>query len=218
MSDMNPRPGLGLKQPVIAILRGVKADFFSALLPRAFAAGLDAMEVTLNTPGALGMIAACRPGVPAGKYLGMGTIRNLEEAEQAVAGGAMFLVTPNLDPAVIEYGRSRQVPVIAGALTPTEVYAAWAAGAAMVKVFPCSAMGGAGYIRDLRGPFDRIPLVAVGGVSYDTVPDYLAAGARAVGVGASLFGKKALADGDIHQATANLKKFLKHCQMGQDAV
>ncbi len=218
MSDMNPRPVFELKQPVVAILRGVGADFFAALLPRAFAAGLDAMEVTLNTPGALEMVAGCRPGVPAGKYLGIGTIRNLAEAEQAVASGAMFLVTPNLDPGVIEYGRSRQVPVIAGALTPTEVHAAWAAGAAMVKVFPCGAMGGPGYIRELRGPFDRIPLVAVGGVSYDTVPAYLAAGARAVGVGGSLFGKKALVDGDIHRAMANLKKFLKHCQMGQDAV
>ncbi|MCF6289767.1 MAG: hypothetical protein L3J03_02000 [Desulfobacterales bacterium] len=211
---MNRHSGLELQQPVVAILRGVKADLFAALLPRAFAAGLDAMEVTLNTPGALEMVAGCRPGVPAGKYLGIGTIRNLAEAEQAVAGGAMFLVTPNLDPAVIEYGRSQQVPVIVGALTPTEVYGAWAAGAAMVKVFPCGAMGGAGYIRDLRGPFDRIPLLPVGGVSHDTAPAYLAAGARAVGVGASLFGKKALVDGDIDLAVANLKKFLRRCQTG----
>lgn len=212
------RPGLELSVPVVLILRGVSADFFARVMPLAFAAGLDAIEVTMNTPGGLEMVAATRSAVPADKLLGMGTIRNLAEAEQAVAAGAMFLVTPNFDPAVIDYARSLQVPVIAGALTPSEVYAAWSAGAAMVKVFPCSALGGPKYIRDLRGPFDHIPLVAVGGVSSDTVGDYLAAGVRAVGVGASLFGKEALEQGDEESAVVNLKKFLKYCQMGRDAV
>ena len=117
------------------------------------------------------MVAEQRPNLPAGKLLGMGTIRNLDEARKAVTAGAMFLVTPNTDAAVIAYAAERRVPVIAGAFTPTEVYAAWSAGAAMVKVFPCGAYG-PGYIRDLRGPFDQIPLVAVGGVTRENVKAY----------------------------------------------
>ena len=161
----------------------------------------------MNTVGAVEMISAARASVPAGHFLGMGTIRNLREAEQAVAAGAMFLVSPNCDLEVIAYANRHSVPIIAGALTPTEVYAAWAAGAMMVKVFPCSAFG-PGYIKELRGPFDQIPLVAVGGVTEQNVGDYLAAGAQAVGVGTTLFGKEALRQRNLRQLGDNVKKFI----------
>ena len=198
-----------LKVPVIGILRGVDGPFFKRLMAASFAAGLQAIEVTMNTEGAEEMIAANRPRVPEGKLLGAGTVRTRAEAERALAAGAMFLVTPNLDAEVIARARSRKVPVIAGAMTPTEVHAAWVAGAAMVKVFPCGAVGGPRYIRELRGPFEEIPLVAVGGVSRDNVADYFAAGARAVGVSAALFGKTALAGEDLAELTANVKDFIK---------
>jgi 2-dehydro-3-deoxyphosphogluconate aldolase/(4S)-4-hydroxy-2-oxoglutarate aldolase len=198
-----------LKVPVIGILRGVDGPFFKRLMAASFAAGLQAIEVTMNTEGAEEMIAANRPLVPEGKLLGAGTVRTRSEAERALAAGAMFLVTPNLDAEVMESARSRKVPVIAGAMTPTEVHAAWKAGAAMVKVFPCGTVGGPRYIRELRGPFEEIPLVAVGGVSRDNVADYFAAGARAVGVSAALFGKTALAGEDLAELTANVKDFIK---------
>ncbi len=198
---------MNLVVPVIGILRGVDPSFFTEIMATSFAAGLQAIEVTMNTAGAVEMVAANRPAVPQGHFLGMGTIRNLREAEQAVAAGAMFLVSPNCDPEVIAYAKKHKVPMIAGALTPTEVYAAWAAGAELVKVFPCSAFG-PGYIKELLGPFDHIPLVAVGGVTLANVADYFAAGVKAVGVSSSLFGKEALQTRNLPQLAENVKKFI----------
>ncbi|MEJ2659984.1 MAG: bifunctional 4-hydroxy-2-oxoglutarate aldolase/2-dehydro-3-deoxy-phosphogluconate aldolase [Desulfobacteraceae bacterium] len=113
-----------LTTPVIGILRGIPADFFGPLLDAAFQGGLQAIEVTLNTPQAEEMIAAQRPRVPQGKLLGMGTVCNLEMAKRAVDAGAMFLVTPNTDEKVIDFAVGRDIPVVAGAFTPTEVYSA----------------------------------------------------------------------------------------------
>lgn len=196
---------------VIGILRGIGPELFSGVMAASFAAGLLAIEITMNTVGAEAMIRSCRPQVPEGRLLGMGTIRDLAEAKRAVAAGAMFLVTPNFDPEVIAYAKSQALPVVVGALTPTEVYAAWKAGADMVKVFPCAPLG-PGYIRELRGPFDHIPLVAVGGVTPENLRDYRAAGAVAVGMGASLFGKEALAVGDLSQVAANVTAVVHLCQ------
>ena len=205
-----------LDTPVIGILRGISAGFFGELMPAAFAAGLQAIEVTINTERAEEIIAANRSLVPEGKWLGMGTIRTLAEAERAVAAGAMFLVTPNLDLAVIEFAKSHRIPVVAGALTPTEVYAAWRAGAEMIKVFPCGAMGGPAYIRDLRGPFEQVPLVAVGGVTIANLADYLAAGVKGVGVSSALFGREALASRDVGKLAENVRAFIGRCLAGQD--
>ena len=196
-----------LKVPVIGILRGIDGEFFRALMPAAFGAGLQALEITINTPGAPEIVARCRPEVMPGKLLGMGTIRNVAEAELAIAAGAMFLVTPNTDSRVIELAKRHDVPVIAGAFTPTEVYTAWAAGADLVKIFPCGVVG-PGYLRELRGPFDQIPLVAVGGVTLHNVRDFFAAGAAGVGVGNSLFGPAALAERDLAGLAANIRRFL----------
>lgn len=196
-----------LEVPIIGILRGINGEFFRALMPAAFGAGLTALEITMNTPGAAEIVNRCRPEVPPGKLLGIGTIRNVAEAETAITAGAMFLVTPNTDTKVIELAKEKGVPVIAGAFTPTEVYAAWAAGADLIKVFPCGVVG-PDYLRELRGPFDQIPLVAVGGVNINNVRDFFAAGAAGVGVGNSLFGQGALADRDLAGLAANIRLFL----------
>ena len=205
------RKNIGLNIPVIGILRGVEAGFFRDIMPAAFAAGLEAIEVTMNTEHAEKIVADQVPHVPTGKFLGMGTIRNLDEAKRAVASGAMFLVTPNVDIPVIEFARGKKIPVIAGGLTPTEVYNAWSHGAAMVKVFPCGAMGGAGYIKDLLGPFEQVKMMAVGGVTFENVAGYFSAGAAAVGVSTSLFGKEALMEKDINALAENVEKFLLRC-------
>lgn len=197
-----------LTVPVIGILRGIDAGFLGDLMDTAFENGLQAIEVTLNTAGAEAMIARHRPRVPKGKLLGMGTIRNLDEAKKAMDAGAMFMVSPNLDPAVIEYGRAHDLPVVAGALTPTEVYTAWSAGASMIKVFPCSRMGGPDYIRDLLGPYDHIPLAAVGGVSRKNVRTYFQAGVTAVGVSSALFGKQAISNQRLKDIGQNVREFI----------
>lgn len=203
---------------VIGILRGVDEAFFGELMPVAFAAGLTALEVTLNTKGAERMVARNRPLVPNGHLLGMGTVCTVDEAKRAVDCGAMFLVAPNFDARVVDYARSVDIPIVAGALTPTEVHAAWSAGAAMVKVFPCHALGGARYIRDLRGPYATIPLVAVGGVTVDSVDDYFTAGVNGVGVSTALFGKDVLRQRDLPALGRNVKKFIDHCRQVQDRL
>jgi 2-dehydro-3-deoxyphosphogluconate aldolase/(4S)-4-hydroxy-2-oxoglutarate aldolase len=211
---LSRKADLRLSTPVVGILRGIDPIFFGEVMDAAFSAGLQALEVTMNTEKAVEMISGQRARVPAGKFLGMGTIRNRDEAERAEAAGAMFLVTPNCDIEVIEYARSAEVPIIVGALTPTEVYAAWSAGAAMVKVFPCGAMGGPQYLRDLRGPFERVKMVAVGGVTGENVGDYFAAGALAVGVSSALFGNDFLLQKDPEQLAANVRHFLARCPTG----
>lgn len=176
----------------------------------AFGVGLDALEITMNTPGVIEMLKKNRSRVPDGKYLGTGTVCTRDEAERAADAGAMFFVTPIVDTFVIALARSRKIPVIAGAFTPTEIFSAWNAGASMVKVFPCNPLG-PGYIRDLKGPFNAIPLVAVGGVTVENAPDYFHAGVQAVGVGDALFGKKALERRCIREIADNVRTFLNAC-------
>ncbi len=201
---------LVLKVPVIGILRGIEPSFFKDILLASFSAGLQALEVTMNTENAAKIISTCRKSVPPGKLLGAGTVRNLDEAKKAADSGAMFFVTPNTDIDVIEYALSHNIPVIAGAFTPTEVYNAWSAGADMVKVFPCSHFGPQ-YIKDLLGPFEKIPLVAVGGVNNSNVGKYFSAGVKAVGVSASLFGRAALENKNIEYLSQNVKNFVELC-------
>lgn len=196
--------------PVVGILRGIRPDYFKDIMHASFDSGLQAIEVTMNTENAVQMVSGCRLSVPDGRLLGMGTIRNLDEAKKAADAGAMFFVTPNLDESVIQFANERKIPIITGALTPTEIYKAWAAGADMVKVFPCRVFG-PGYIRDLLGPFEHIPLVAVGGVTISNVRDYLSAGACAVGVGTSLFGKEAIKEKNLSLLSENVKNFISCC-------
>ncbi len=200
---------IDLTIPIVGILRGVKAGFFPKLVQASFSAGLQAIEVTMNTPGGTDMVKACREYVEGNQLLGMGTICNVEEAKKAIDAGAMFLVTPSFSDKVIDYGVKINIPVIAGALTPTEIYDAWSAGAAMIKVFPCQAMGGPRYIADLKGPFDEIPLAAVGGVSFASLEEYFRSGVKAVGVSSTLFGKCALAEEDLASVIGNIKKFTR---------
>ncbi len=194
---------------VIGILRGIESNFFADLMQASFHAGLQAIEITVNTPGAGRIVSASRQLVPDNKFLGMGTVRTLDEAKMAEDSGAMFFVTPNLNTQVIDFAVKQNIPIIVGALTPTEVYTAWRAGADMVKVFPCSAMGGPSYIRQLLGPFDTVKLAAVGGVNSDNLADYFGAGAAAVGVGSALFGKQALAEKNLSVLTENVKSFIE---------
>lgn len=205
---------LSLNAPVVGILRGISPGMFGNVMKASFDAGLEAIEITMNTPGAPGILEENRKHVSDGQWLGMGTIRNMSEARTAFDAGAMFFVTPNVDTQVIEFAVSRHIPIIAGALTPTEVYTAWHAGADMVKVFPAGVFGPK-YIKDLHGPFDDVPLVAVGGVSITNVRDYLNAGAVAVGVGNILFGAQALKDGSFQEIGDHVQKFIEQCRLGK---
>lgn len=197
----------------IGILRGVERSFFGELMQTSFSAGLQALEVTINTPDAARIVSENRHLVPENAFLGMGTVRNIEEAKIAWDAGAMFFVTPNLNTKVIEFAVKQEIPIVAGALTPTEVYTAWQAGADLVKVFPCGAMGGPRYIRDLLGPFDDLKLAAVGGVTFENLGEYFAAGAVSVGVSSALFGQRALQDKDLTLLAENVMNFMERCTL-----
>lgn len=158
------------QQRRIAILRGV--EDVDAAVERHRAAGIELIEITLDSPGALAAIAR-HPGCLAG------TVRTAREAEAAVEAGAAALVSPALVREVVECARRLGVPVIPGALTPTEIEAAWRAGAAMVKLFPAR-LGGPAYIRDVLAPLADVPLIATGGITAANADEFLAAGAVAV--------------------------------------
>ena len=141
--------------------------------------------------------------------LGAGTILDAETARAALLAGADFLVTPALSLPVIELGARRySKPVFPGALTPTEVVTAWQAGADVVKVFPCGLVGGAKYIKALKGPFPQIEMIPTGGVNVETAPEFIKAGAFAVAVGSELIDLKALREGKFDN-TANARQYVE---------
>jgi 2-dehydro-3-deoxyphosphogluconate aldolase/(4S)-4-hydroxy-2-oxoglutarate aldolase len=201
--------------PVVGILRGVAPAFFQDLMSASFTSGLEAIEVTINSPDAEKIVSHAAANIPQGKWLGMGTIRNLDEAKRAVDSGAMFLVSPNCDSKVIDFAVARNIPMLAGALTPTEVHRAYANGATLIKVFPCDAMGGPVYIKSLLAPLESVPLIAVGGVTLENADAYFKAGACAVGTSTALFGKDALEERNCEKIAQNVKQFMLVCHQAR---
>jgi 2-dehydro-3-deoxyphosphogluconate aldolase/(4S)-4-hydroxy-2-oxoglutarate aldolase len=145
----------------------------------------------MTVPGALQVISELAKTMPQ-LLLGAGTVLNKKMARQCADAGAQFLVSPGFDADMVAAAKKLNILVMAGALTPTEVMAAWNAGADFVKIFPCCNLGGPAYIKALRGPFPQVPLIPTGGVTIETVADYIRAGAAALGVGGELILKDAL--------------------------
>lgn len=169
----------------MAILRSADASGLPAVARALASAGVTCLEVTLTTAGALDALAAIRAELGPDVAVGAGTVVTDDQARDALAAGAEFLVAPVVDTAVVRYAADRGVACYPGAWTPTEVSQAWRAGAAAVKLFPAST-GGPAHLRQLRAPLPDIPVVAVGGVGIDEARDYLDAGAHAVGIGSPL--------------------------------
>lgn len=191
---------------VVAIIRLPSTD---DLLPAAEAirdGGVTAIEFTLTTPGALQALESARIKLGRGILLGVGTVLTAEAAREAVRGGAEFLVAPNFNPEVVRAGREAGVPVIPGALTPTEIVQAWEAGASMVKLFPANVVG-TRYVKDLQGPLPHIPLLPTGGVSLDSAAAFIQAGAAAVGVGGEIVSIELLARRGFPEITARARAF-----------
>jgi 2-dehydro-3-deoxyphosphogluconate aldolase/(4S)-4-hydroxy-2-oxoglutarate aldolase len=166
------------------------------------AGGVGTIEITMTVPDALGAIAAVRRQFGDDVLLGAGTVTDRAMATGALDAGAEFLVTPCLVPDVIATARERGVPVLPGAMTPTEVFTAWSLGGDIIKIFPASHVGGASYIRALKAPFPQIKVCPTGGVNLQTIGECFAAGATVVGVGGELVLKSALKSGDYGAITA----------------
>ena len=170
---------------IVPAIRVSRADDARFVIETICEAGLPIAEITLTTPEAFELIAECVRLLP-GAIIGAGTVLDATNAQRAVDAGAMFITSTGLDPTVVDVAVKDEVLAMPGALTPTEIISAWKAGADLVKVFPCSQLGGDHYIRAIKAALPQIPLVAAGGVRQHTVANFIHAGASAIGVGRDL--------------------------------
>ncbi len=193
-------------EKVIALIRADSSDGLLDCARALAAGGLTSIELTMTTPGAIGMIKlACRE-LP-DFIFGLGTVLDAKTAREGIEAGAKFIVTPGFRPEVIAHCRSVNVPIFSGALTPTEIINTWDAGADAVKIFPAEFFGPA-YIKSIKGPLPHIPLVPTGGVNAENVGEFLKAGAYATAAGSSLVEAKALKEKNWAAVTAKAKAFV----------
>ena len=181
--------------PVVGILRFFPRDQVEKLVPSVLAGGVCNLEVTMNSAGAGELIRMAAGLVGDRGNVGAGTVTTLEQLHQALAAGASFIVTPIVVPEVIRACVALGVPVMPGAMTPTEIFTAWELGAALVKVFPADSLG-PGFIKAVKAPLPQVRLMPTGGVTVETLPAFKQAGADAFGVGGPLFDPQRAAAGD----------------------
>lgn len=194
---------------LVPVIRASSAEEAMRAIDAIKAGGIDILEITMTVPGAVKVIEQVADAYGTDVLVGAGTVLDPETARACILAGARFIVSPALNVDTIELCRRYTVPIMPGALTPTEVITAWQAGADMVKVFPCSAMGGASYLKALKAPLPQVELIPTGGVNLKTAPDFLAAGASALGIGADLVDLAALREGRAADITARAKQYVE---------
>jgi len=170
--------------------------------------GIPIVEITMTVPGALDVIHELARNNPSEVLVGAGTVLNAQIARRCLDAGAEFLVSPGLNIGTVEFALREGTLIMAGALTPTEVIAAWEAGADFVKIFPCGQVGGAKYIQALKGPLPQVPMVPTGGVNLNTAAEFIEAGAVALGIGGELVQADALRLNKLEVIVENARKFL----------
>lgn len=203
-SDVTPRGAAGRARMsdaltttrVVAILRAENSSRAEAVVDVLLDNGIRSLELTLTTEGALAVVERLASRVPEGTDLGVGTVLTVDDVDRAADAGARFVVSPSVDPTVIEAAGRRGIASYPGALTPAEIHAAWTAGATAVKLFPAGALG-PGDLRAVRAPLPDVPLVPTGGVAVEEVGAWLDAGAAAVGLGSPLIGDALTTNGDL---------------------
>lgn len=194
---------------IVPVLRARSAQEGRALVEALVAGGITVMEVTMTVPGAVDLLRELKKEYGDRLLLGSGTVTDAAQAEATIDAGAEFVVSPSLHPDVVTKTKSLGKLSIPGALTPTEAIAAWRAGADYVKIFPCSAVGGASYLKALLAPFPELRLIPTGGVTLQTAADFLKAGARALGVGTDLVSAAAIAAGRPESVTQTARAYLE---------
>jgi len=194
---------------IIPVVRASSGDEALAAVAAIKAGGLSVLEITMTVPGAVGIIEQIAKRYGDEVLVGAGTVLNAETAKDCLAAGAQFVVSPALNLETIAFCREAGCAIMPGALTPTEVVTAWLAGADMVKVFPCGAMGGASYIKSLKAPLPQIELVPTGGVSLTTAASFIQAGSAAIGVGADLVDIKAIRAGQSERITETTRAYIE---------
>jgi 2-dehydro-3-deoxyphosphogluconate aldolase / (4S)-4-hydroxy-2-oxoglutarate aldolase len=177
---------------IVPVVRASSAREAIAAAEAVATGGIPIVEITMTVPGAVDVIRELVKSNSSGVLIGAGTVLDAEAAKRCRDAGAQFLVSPALNVETIEFATKEGILMMAGALTPTEIVKAWKSGSDFVKVFPCGQVGGAKYIKALKGPLPQIPLVPTGGVNLDTAAEFLKAGAEALGVGGELVQAAAL--------------------------
>jgi 2-dehydro-3-deoxyphosphogluconate aldolase / (4S)-4-hydroxy-2-oxoglutarate aldolase len=170
--------------------------------------GIPIVEITMTVPGAIEVIRELVKNCGSDVLVGAGTVLNADAARRCIDAGAQFLVSPGLNLETVAFAAREGKLIMAGALTPTEVMAAWDAGADFIKVFPCGQVGGAKYIKALKGPFPQIPFIPTGGVNLNTAAEFLEAGCVALGIGGELVQADALKANKPEIIAENARKFL----------
>lgn len=194
---------------LIPVLRARNAGQAHAVVQAMIAGGVTVVEVTMTVPGAVDVLKELKQEYGAKLLLGAGTVTTAAEAQQTINAGAEFVVSPSFHSEVIQVTRTNGKLSIPGALTPTEVITAHRAGADYVKIFPCSAMGGASYLKSLLAPFPFLKLIPTGGVTLETAAGFIQAGARALGVGSDLVNLAAIDAGRPETITDAARAYLK---------
>ena len=193
---------------IIPVVRASSAKLAMCAGEAVCAGGIPIVEITMTVPGAVEVIATLTHSIGKDVLIGAGTVYNADTAERCLEAGAQFVVGPGLDLDTVRLVRSKNVLVIPGALTPTEIIAALKAGADMVKIFPCGNIGGAKYLKALRGPFPEIHMIPTGGVNLENAADFIRAGAVALGVGGELVSVSALKSGNTLEITEAARKLV----------
>jgi 2-dehydro-3-deoxyphosphogluconate aldolase/(4S)-4-hydroxy-2-oxoglutarate aldolase len=199
---------------VVAIMRAKSPDQLLSAADAVYAGGVQAIEVTMTTPGALDVISQATSKLSSEVLFGVGSVLDPETARAAILAGAQFVVCPTLNTKTVEICKRYSVPVVPGAFTPTEILTAWDSGADAVKVFP-SSLGGPAYIKAVKAPLPQIRLMAVGGVNLKTAADFFRAGVDAVGVGSDMVNQSLLDKRDFAAITERARGFRQQADQGR---
>src|SRR4028118_1542120 len=202
---------------LVPIIRASSEDEAMRVIDAILKGGISVLEITMTVPGAMKVMETVAERYSGDALIGAGTVLDAETARMCILSGAKFVISPALNLETIQLCKRYSITVMPGALTPTEVVTAWQAGADFVKVFPCSAMGGASYIKGLKAPLPQIELVPTGGVNLKTAADFIKAGSSALGVGADLVDVKAIRAGEASVVTERARQFLEIVQEARSA-
>jgi 2-dehydro-3-deoxyphosphogluconate aldolase / (4S)-4-hydroxy-2-oxoglutarate aldolase len=204
---ISPWLSLVQQQRAIAVIRVPQFDLGVHLAQAVAAGGMTLIEITWNSDRPAQLVEHLRQGLP-DCTIGAGTLLTVAQTQEAIAAGAQFLFTPHVAPALIERAIAADIPIVPGALTPTEIVTAWQAGATCVKVFPIQAVGGAAYLQSLRAPLGDLPLIPTGGVTVENARTFLEAGAIAVGLSGQLFPRTAIEQADWQAITTQVRRLV----------
>ncbi len=193
---------------LVPVVRASSADEAMQVIEAIKTGGVNVLEITMTVPGAVKVIEKVADKYGSDVIVGAGTVLDPETARACLLAGAQFIVSPALNLDTIAICHRYSAPVCPGVLTPTEVITAWSAGVDFVKVFPCGSVGGASYVKNLKGPFPQIKIIPTGGVNLKTAADFIKAGASALGVGTDLVDVKAIREGNSDVVTQRAQEFV----------